>query len=274
MPLLNFLVLLYCFVAASLANTLGPTISIPLPVVVSPQMTQPKKFLGLGKERYSYAIKFGFLKVGVSSLDSRDMVDLQGRQTYRIVSEAKSEPWLDPFYKVRDLNEAWIDADNLKSLGFGRHIQEGKFFREETIFFDHNQGRYRGKKQHKENDPPVDIEGPLSSGAYDLLSAIYAFRGMDLKVGEEFSLPVNTKKDWVLKVKVLRREKTRVPFSPEELDCLVVEPAMQDEGIFLHNGKDFKIWITDDQYRMPVRLEAGFFVGTIAAVLEHAVREP
>jgi len=229
---------------------------------------------GLGKERFEYAIKFGFIKVGSSWLDSTQTVEVGGRKAHYLVIEARSEPWLDKLYKVRDKNEAWLDAGTRASLGFGRHISEGNFFREEVVAFDHAQARYRGRKQKDRKAPPISIEGELTPGSYDLLSAIYLFRNMKLEPGKEFSVPVNTKKNWVLVAKVLQKKRLKVPFPPGELDCLEVEPQMEDEGIFLHSGKNFRIWVTDDPRRIPVKLEADFFVGAVTATLQKAVWTP
>jgi hypothetical protein len=69
-----------------------------------------------------------------------------------------------------------------------------------------------------------------------------------------------------LEVKVLRREKVKVPAG--EFDCLVVEPVLQASGIFKHEGR-LTVWLTDDQFKIPVLMKSKVAVGSIASKLKN-----
>jgi len=60
------------------------------------------------------------------------------------------------------------------------------------------------------------------------------------------------------------RERVKVPAG--EFDCLVVEPVLEGEGLFQHEGK-LTIWMTDDARKMPVLMKTKVKVGSIDASL-------
>jgi hypothetical protein len=50
---------------------------------------------------------------------------------------------------------------------------------------------------------------------------------------------------------------------------VVVQPFLKYEGIFRQQG-DVWIWLTDDEYLMPVLVKSKIAIGTIDAVLQSA----
>ena len=50
------------------------------------------------------------------------------------------------------------------------------------------------------------------------------------------------------------------------VDCLVVQPVLEDDGLFRHEG-ELHVWLTDDARRVPVKLRARVPVGAIEARL-------
>ena len=49
-------------------------------------------------------------------------------------------------------------------------------------------------------------------------------------------------------------------------DCLVVEPVQETAGLFKHKGK-LKVWMTDDDRKMPVLMKSKVLVGYLSAEL-------
>ncbi|MBI4667829.1 MAG: DUF3108 domain-containing protein [Elusimicrobia bacterium] len=56
-----------------------------------------------------------------------------------------------------------------------------------------------------------------------------------------------------------------------EFHCLVVEPSLRGEGIFIQKGKSMQIWLTDDSRKIPVLVKAEVFIGSVRAELEEIV---
>ena len=117
----------------------------------------------------------------------------------------------------------------------------------------------------------MDDDGTLKYGdtvrwVQDVISSLYFFRTLDLEVGKEYVFEAHSGKDtWPLKTKVLSKEKVKVPAG--EFDCLVLQPFVrEDAGIFKAKGK-LKVWVTDDENKMPVKMKSKIPVGSISAEL-------
>ena len=76
---------------------------------------------------------------------------------------------------------------------------------------------------------------------------------------------VNREKQYPLVVKVLGKETVKTDAG--KFNCWVVEPQFRGEGLFIAKGKSLKVWLTDDEYRMPVKMEAEVFIGSVYAEL-------
>jgi hypothetical protein len=105
----------------------------------------------------------------------------------------------------------------------------------------------------------------------DAFSSLYYVRTQELIPEQDILVDNHTsKKNFPLKLKVLKKEKVKVPAG--EFDCVVVEPVMRAEGIFKAKGRIW-VWLTDDQYKMPVLMKTEvFFLGSISAQLKEYKR--
>lgn len=224
--------------------------------------------IGLGRENYVYRVSWGLFQVGEATLGAINVVNVGGQDAYHIVSTAKTLPFFDAFYKVRDQNEAWLNTTNFVSHGFGKYLHEGRFYRNETVVFDHAAGIFKATVKKKDGRI-VQEEGPMKIFAYDVLSALYWIRAQDLSIGKEFIIDVNTRQDWPMVVKVEGVEKVRVPAG--EFECFVIEPSLRDEGIFIQKGKSMRVWLTNDPRKIPVKVAAEVFIGSVKAELEEIV---
>jgi hypothetical protein len=85
-------------------------------------------------------------------------------------------------------------------------------------------------------------------------------------VGAVFSAPIISEAKYFEAVcTVLRKERMSTPMGP--MDTFVIKPEMKYQGILKKSGDSF-LWLTDDDRRMPVRLEAKVKIGTVVASLK------
>ncbi|MDD5627872.1 MAG: DUF3108 domain-containing protein [Elusimicrobia bacterium] len=215
-------------------------------------------------EQLEYDVSWGFVAVGRATLGVRQILRFNGEPAYHVVSEARSNGFCDTFYKVRDLNESWMDARDITSFGYAKKLREGRFFRDEWVLYDKPAGRFLSKKTDRDGAFTWSA-GTIPVQVQDILSSLYYVRSQELVPGAEVVIDVNTKRTWPMVVRVLRREtvKTRAGTFP----CLVVEPALRDEGIFIQKGRRLQIWLTEDARKTPVRMSVEVFFGHITASL-------
>ncbi|MDT8286116.1 MAG: HAD-IIIA family hydrolase [Elusimicrobiales bacterium] len=223
-------------------------------------------------ERLDFQLKWGVIGVGESYLSARAPVSAGGEAAWHLVSEAVSASWIDSFFKVRDRNDAWMAVSDHRSLGYSKNIREGHWKLKEWVYFDYSTMTFRGQRSKKDN-PPYAVEGTLPGRVNDILSALYAVRLMPLEPGAVYSMDVNTRKNWKLDIVVLGREKIKTALGRKK--CLVVEPRVGEEGIFVaKEGKRLLVWLTDDELKIPVLLKAEVFIGSVTAELKRRTVSP
>lgn len=223
-------------------------------------------------EKLIFEIKWGIVPAGEGTLEVKEQTTLSlntndKRQTpvYHFVATAKSNSFLDVFYKVRDINESWLDTQEWVSHRFEQHNQEGKYILDQVVEYDWKNKHFKNLEKVKGREPKVE-EGALTIPAVDTLSSLYLARSKSLRVGEEFSFDVHSGKNWPLVLKVLKRETVKV--SAGSFDCFLVEPFLRERGIFIQKGKKMQVWITADQRQMPVLMKAEIFIGHVSAELK------
>jgi len=217
-------------------------------------------------ERLHFKIYFEFVLGGDATMSVQGIEEVNGRRTLHIVSEAKSTSTVDMMYKVRDKIESWRDIETEASIKYSKRLREGKWKDDKLVIYDQEAGT--ALVQRKPNQPPdtVTIVPPVM----DIISAFYHVRECSLEVGKSIFIPLHDiDKQYMLEVKVLRRERVEVPAGT--FDCLVIEPQLQSSGLFRKEGS-LQIWMTDDRFRMPVLMQSKLYFGRVWAKLVEYTR--
>lgn len=215
-------------------------------------------------EQLKFGIYYSFIKAGTAYIRNRGLVNVQGRPAYLIQTSAFSAPVIDAVFKVRDLNQSWLDAADLYSRGYSQSVREGNYRRDEWVVLDETAGQYSGFVQKKGDPSPVS--GPMDMRVLDVLSSLYYVRAQKLEVGQDIVFDiVNRAQQYPLVVKVLKKDTVKTPAG--KFKCVVVEPQLRGESIFISKGKSLKVWLTDDEYKMPVQLKVDVFIGSVSAQL-------
>ncbi len=215
-------------------------------------------------ESLKYGIYYSFVKAGTAYIKTRGLTNVNGKKAYLIQTTAFSASVIDSVFKVRDVNYSWLDANTFHSLGYSQSVREGNYKRDEWVTFDNENGRFYGQVQKKEE--PKLIAGLLDIEVLDMLSSLYYVRTQPLEVGKDVTFDIiNREKQYPLVVKVLGKETVKTDAG--KFNCWVVEPQFRGEGIFVAKGKSLKVWLTDDKYRMPVKMSVEVFIGSVYAEL-------
>lgn len=215
------------------------------------------KAFGVG-EKLEYSVNYGFINAGNAVMEIDTIIDIRGHKCFRITSTARSNKFFSNFYRVNDRVLSFIDVEGIYSLWFEKHLREGNFKSDRWISFHQDKNIAVTNKQDTLKVPEY---------VQDVLSAMYYIRTQPLEVGKSLLVDNHTdNKNYPIEVKILRKEKIKV--GAGKFECFVVEPLLQEgAGVFQHKGK-LTVWLTDDQYRLPILMKSKIFVGSISAELE------
>jgi len=217
-------------------------------------------------ERLTYVLRWGFIPAGQAVLEVQPMAEMGGQPARHFVMTARSNDFIDNFYKVRDRIDAYADAGMQHSLHFIKKQREGNYKRDVVVYFDWvlNQAQYENKGKKKD---PIS----LMPGSFDPLSAFYFIRGMEMKSGSKISQPITDgKKNVIGEARVVRRETITV--EGKSYDTFLVIPELKHVGGVFKESENAKIhiWVTADYRRIPVRLKSKVVVGSFVGDLVNA----
>jgi hypothetical protein len=209
-------------------------------------------------EKLTFDVKYGFVTAGVAVMEIPSLKQIAKRDVYHITFNVNTVSSFDPFFKVRDRYETYMDVNGLFPWRFEQHIREGSYSRDFSAFFDNRRNIAKTTKGSYE----------IPDNVNDIVSAFYLARTFNydsLKIGESFHLE-NFYKDKVYPLDVVYRGKEKVKVEAGTFNCIMVEPLVVEGGLFKSEGSII-VWLTDDEVKMPIKVKSKVIIGSIDAEL-------
>ncbi|MBI5142870.1 MAG: DUF3108 domain-containing protein [Nitrospirae bacterium] len=203
-------------------------------------------------ERLDFEISWIGISVGVA------YIERTGVEKPIIRTGVDSTGWISRVYKVEDRAYSVLGRDGVPEH-FEIHQHNGRKTAHKEAFFGNGTIRYVDHKRGETRE--VKAEAVY----YDVLSGFQQLRGMKIQPGSSVFLNIfDSGKIGKMEVKALRRESVETPGG--NIPALVVKPELITEGLFRHEGS-ILIWLSDDERRLPLRVETKMAVGTVVARL-------
>lgn len=220
-------------------------------------------------ELFEYKIKWGFVNVGSAKMYIKNEPEkINGREVFVCVSEARTAQFFDPIYKVRDSIQSYIDMEGIFSYKYIKVQREGPFMNDEVIMYDYNKNKmFREKKKYKNEEfSETHQEFILNELLQDPLSCLYWTRAQNLEIGKTYLIRTNSEEDiFDIELSIIGKETVTVPAG--KFDTIILLPNLKGkETIFKHEGT-MKIWLSNDKYKIPVKMEGKIIIGSIKATL-------
>ncbi len=223
-------------------------------------------------EKLVFNIKYGFITAGQATLEIEKDSFRGNVDIYRITSTARTTRFFDRIFRVRDEIESIVDKDSFYSHRFTKRLQEGRYRQYRIHFYYPEQGftlynRYDFDKG-RFNEERMEIPGETQ----DILSAFYWARTQDLKPDSSIFVHVTADgRNYEAEVKVTGPETVNTIWG--EMECLVLHPILEGEAIFRQTAEIY-IWVTNDEHRIPVKLQSKIVFGSFYAELIEAFNVP
>ncbi|KYG82096.1 uncharacterized protein DUF3108 [Roseivirga ehrenbergii] len=207
----------------------------------------------------------GFIKAAEAQLKVSDIIyTMKGRPTFKIDVFANTSGIFDFFSPVRDNWGTYFDTTRFVPHQFYRYISEGRFRKNEILYFDQSDKRVTVAKLEKESRQLKEkIEHDMTTDEMqDMVSGYYYLRMIDfdkIKVGE--IITINTffdDKEKPFSIKFMGREVVKTKLG--KVNALILVPIMKKDGLF-EEDNTLKVWLSDDYNKIPLKFQAKIFVG-------------
>lgn len=166
-------------------------------------------------ERLNYDIVYHWGLIWKSAANA-ELVTTKDANGYKGELYARTLPWADRIYKVRDTLQTWMMPN--KQYMPNKYIKtayEGKSVGKDTIDFSHFDNSIIGHSVRKRGDSKAqEYVMDAENSAYDMLSVFYYVRGLDynkMQPGEEIVTTIfsGNSKEW-LKIKYIGKENIKL----------------------------------------------------------------
>jgi hypothetical protein len=212
-------------------------------------------------ETLVYEAKFGFITLGSAMMHVAGIDTIRGVPALHVTFVLKGGGMLFPMHDVMD---SWIGIEDFRSRRFIQDFHEGSNHRYTAFEIYPDSGYYKREDS--------DSLFPTSPDPLDDYAFFYFARTLDFEVGEtyEFHRYFRPDRNPVI-LEVLERDTLDLPAG--RFPSVVVHPVIKGQGI-LAEGKEARMWISDDERRLMIQLKVKFAFATITLRLKSIEDEP
>jgi hypothetical protein len=172
----------------------------------------------------------------------------------------------DWIFKVRDTLESYHDSLTFLPHEFSRKAHEGNYHKTFDYRWDYPNRKIYARMERLGRPVRRDTVALLPR-TFDMLSVAWMTRGVDFaRYRKNDLIPIRIlldEKIYDLHVRYLGRERVK------KRQCHVFSPLLVEGEVF-KGGEGMKVWISDDEDRLPVMIEAKVLVGSVKAILDEA----
>ena len=226
---------------------------------IPPPLRTAGEFMSSKSEKLSYLISLLGVPVGSVELEAKNE-----KGEVRISLRTRTNTALSSIYPVDDIIETRHIGGNFiitkirqQEGSFSSDIGFTIFLRDKRVFWI---DRIRNR---------ISNETVPTSEVLDTLSSFYYLRNRPLQIGKTEVLHIYDGDAYApVPVEILRQEEVQLR-NFKKMNCLLLRHVKQKGGIFRRTG-DMMIWLTNDEDKVPVRIETTTPVGKVTVELVSA----
>jgi hypothetical protein len=210
-----------------------------------------------GGESISYVVFYNVVGLYVNAGDASfttSLEKLNNKPVYHVSGVGKSNSKYDWIFKVRDRYESYFDTATLQPYKFIRSIEEGGYKKYENVTF--NQTANTAITTNGVFKVPNCIQ--------DVLSSIYYARNIDFNkynVGDKVPFDMFLDNEvFNLYLRYLGKETIKTKYG--KFRAIKFRPLLV-KGTLFEGGEKMTVWVSDDQNKIPLRIESPIVVGSV-----------
>ena len=207
-------------------------------------------------ESLQYYAEFNLVRVGEAKLTVKEIEKINNIDSYHVIYSAKTKGLADKLFKIRDQIEIWIDKDGFFTHRLIKNINQGNYKNQIDVKFNYK----KSIATTSTKEVAIDFK------ARDSFSLFYYLRTIPLKENEIMSFSSFEGKRIVdYKLQITGNEIIRTELG--NFSCKVIRPYQEEKNLFKNQG-DIQIWISDDQKRLPVKIQIKMKFGSMTLLLK------
>ena len=222
-------------------------------------------------EKLEMKATIGFIKAAELELGVSEVIyTINRRPTYKMDVFAKTSGIFDLISSVRDNWGSYYDTAQLIPQQFYRYLKEGRFRKNEILYFDHVNDSVTVARLHKETRKLERTDKySIPSHPQDMVSGYYYMRSVNfdkLKVGDIINVPAWYDNEYrTFRIKIAGREVLKTKFG--SVKAIVLVPIIKKDSLF-DEDNTLKVWISDDLNKLPLKFQAKIYVGYLNVELK------
>jgi hypothetical protein len=222
---------------------------VPAAAAKDPRSASPPEWTKRGEELV-YRIDFVGITMGYARFRYDGKVSIAGKAAYHLNVRAWTSGVLSFVYPINDTIDYYLDAETLAPIR--QEFTHAEREKDDVALYNQETGRitYRYRQSGK-----IRKQVDTVPSVYDPVSVAYYFRWRDLGVENRPRNMYGGRKLYQISSRFLGYERIRTDHG--EVDTIAVVPVIRRDGKPDNKG-DLKIWFSNDERRVPVRLYAKF----------------
>lgn len=234
------------------------------------QCSLDNRVFGMG-ETAVYKAYYNWNFIWIEAADVQFSVKkVADNRIFDLESIGTSLPKHDWFFMVRDTFRSRVDARTLLPLVYHRKTSEGGYKVDNRYQFNYSDSTVFTETYNSDDGAARDTFN-LPICTFDVLSAIYYTRSLDFaKLSIDDKIPVKVLIDNEFNDLFIRYLGTEdvVTRAGVSYNCIKFSVLLV-EGTVFKGGEDMFVWVTNDEKRVPIVVEAKVIIGSVKAYLTH-----
>ena len=217
-------------------------------------------------EKVIHSVSYFGAEAGKLTLQVKPFVEVNNRKSYNFYMGLKTSSLFSKFYSVDDYVETFIDFDELVPHVFNLSARESGKLVSANSFFDNKtlKATFWEKKYTEKNGEEVKkLAWDILSYSQNAFSGIFYMRVFKWDIGKENSFRVaDDEKNIIFKATAIEKEK--LDTDAGQFNAIKIKATVVSRGALKQAG-DFYIWISDDDRKIILRIEAEIKIGKIVS---------
>ncbi len=210
-------------------------------------------------EVLTYSVSWMGINAGSITMTLDVNSSINGRPAVKMIVTGSTNKTFSRFFKVKDVITSYMDPHTFNSLHYVKDIREGKYRKIQETSYDLENGKARVKEK----------EYPLPPNSKDPIACIYALRRFRPDKDVVIRMNSNSEGKNNYPVEIAFGEKTTIKLGDGVTrEAVIGKPLPTWEGrVFEKKRSTVVMWLSHDQFAVPMKLETKVKIGTLKAEL-------